>query len=114
DQAESDGAAITERCARAEGGHRLCAQIAFETLEVVPQFGGRLVARLTLLLQTFGDDGVKGSQRAGIQFGNRRWIAVQYAIENYRAGYAFEGRPSGAHFIDHGAEGEQVGGRVQF
>src|ERR1019366_8955833 len=68
-QAESDGAAVTERGARAEGGHRLCAQIAFETLEVVPQFGDRLVARLTLLLKTFGDD-----VRVAV------WVAVLVAV----------------------------------
>jgi hypothetical protein len=98
---------------RGVGRHLAGFAIALQPLQVRSQFCGRLVTQVPVPFQRLADDVIEsfGQDRVALREGYRRLI--QNSLENDGGGLPLEGRFSGRHLVQHGAQGKNVGALVQ-
>ena len=72
-----------------------------------------LVAQVTILLQRLVDDSLQLHRHFAVQPHRRGRDLVQDGVKNGRRSVALEGQQPGGHFVEHGAEGKQVGTPVE-
>ena len=82
-------------------------------LQVRAKVGRGLIAQLGVLLQRPGDDTVHLRGQVRVHAARRRRAAIEDPLEDDRRRIARECRVSGRHLVEHDAEREQVGSRVE-
>ncbi len=90
------------------------AAVACQALQVRAQLGCRLIAQITILLQTLVDDALQLRRSFGIQPHGSNRRRVENRSEDNSGSFAAERQRAGRHFIQDRAEREQVGACVQF
>src|SRR5580704_8269194 len=88
--------------------------VANHALQVAAHVGGVLVAKIAILLEGLGDDAFEFGWQIGIEAGGRWEGAIEDRVEDEARGIAAEGQRAGSHFVEHGAEGKEVGARIEF
>jgi hypothetical protein len=84
-----------------------------ELLEVLAQLPGRRIALGAIFLQALADDSLEFAGKGGVQLTRGSRCFVQDIVEESYGGRACEGRFARSHFIEHRAEGENVGTRIE-
>ncbi len=88
--------------------------VALETFEVGTQVSGGLVAEGAVLLQRLVDDVLELDRHVRVQTHRGGGGAVQDTVEDSGGGAAGEGLAARRHFVEHHAEGKDVGAGVHF
>src|SRR6185503_3298774 len=87
--------------------------VAPKTLKVGFKVGGVLVAETGILLQSLVYDTFQLRRQIGIQAHRRSGRGVQNAIEDGGGSVSRKRRTAGAHFVQQGAKGKQIGSFVK-
>ena len=111
---DADGAVATTAAGPRMGRATPGVQVALQTLEVGAKLGGSLAADVPIFLESLVDDFFQLGRKIGIQ--TKRWQGrpVQNGVEREPRRISTERQRTGRHFIEHHAEGKQVGARVEF
>ena len=104
---QAEGCCFVEFCCLRDG-----VAIALQLLQVGPDVGRALIAKVSILLEGFGDDTFELGGQRRIQACGRNWRGVEYRFENDGLSVAPEWGSACAHFIQHRTEGEEVGARI--
>ena len=87
--------------------------ITLQPLQVGSQVGRVLVAQVPIFLQRLVDDSLQLHRHFAVQPHRRGRALVQDGVKNGCRSVALEGQQPGGHFVEHGAEGKQVGTPVE-
>ena len=87
--------------------------VAFQALQIAAQLGGGLVAQVAIFFEGFSDDFFQLGGKHRIDRAWRGGRAIQNGIENNRRGIAVERRLARGHFVEHRAEAEEIGARIE-
>ena len=117
DGSEQDGASRTPRCPwqrgrRVLGGVLLMVGSPPQHVQVVEQVSRLLVALLGVFREGLAHDALELSGDRRVQTADRLGVAVQRGVQHFAARRPAERAEAGAHLVDDGAEGEQVGATV--
>src|ERR1019366_7706264 len=93
---------------------RVSGTVPFQPPQVAAYFSRALIAQLHILLQRLGNNLLQLEGHRRIQFDGWSRVAVKYALENNGGSVAFERNPPGGHFVEDGAQGEQIATPVEF
>ncbi len=95
-----------------DGAAGVC--VALEALEIGAKVRSVLIAEVAILLQSFVDNFFELGRQVRIQADGRNWGAIQNSFGDDAGAFAAEGQYTGGHFIEHDAEGKNVGACVEF
>ncbi len=114
-------AAVFQPTRRAAGGaargrHRHARRFARppQPLEIAAQIGRRLIPEVAILLERLRDDPIELRRHRRVHARGRRGLARQQRLERRDRRGAGERQRPGRHLVQHDAEREDVGARVQF
>src|SRR5690348_11180958 len=103
---------IADGC-RPGGSHLSRCRVTLQPPEIGAHLRGALVARFTVLFQGLTDNVIQFGWKFSIQSSRRYWRLVKYGIEDGCGSLTTKGELARGHLVQHSAEGEQVGARVQ-
>ena len=72
-----------------------------------------MVAQVAIFFHRFEDHLLEFGGQVVIQAHGRDWIFVQDGVKDCAGGFALERERAGDHFVEHDAEGEEVGARIE-
>ena len=99
--------------AGAHGDRALRFDVALEAEEFGAHFRGVLVAKFAIFLKGAMDDVVEFRGKGRIEAEGRDGSAVKNGVEDEGSAFAAERKLAGGHFIEYGAEREQIAANVK-
>src|ERR1700747_621062 len=89
-------------------------RFALYAAQIGAHIGGGLIAHRAIFFERFVDDALEFGRYRGIQTDRRNGSAIQNSFENYAGSRAGKGRCAGGHFVENGAEREEIGAAIEF
>jgi len=88
--------------------------VAFQTLKIGAQFCSALVTEVAVFFKGFNDDTFEFGGKIGVEPDGRSRGTIEDGFKDDAGGVAAKGKGSGRHFVEDGAEREEVRARVEF
>jgi hypothetical protein len=92
-----------------DGSEAAATGVALQTLKIGAHVGSVLIAEVAIFFESFADDEFQAGRNAWIQMRRRSGVQMKNEAADFAGAGAVERNSSGGHFVEDGAEGEEVG-----